>query len=482
MTQTVTIQVHIEGAWRDLATVTFLEPERGFRGQTKTVYSDDFFMAHAVEDFAAGASVRDCRAASVRLPVELDPVYLPHWPAFLIDMMPQGTGRQKIARRLGLRAEVPAAELPILLEAAGAPVGNLRVLEAADRERARLARQPCPGLDDRDLAERSERLVDIIDRFCPQWASGATAQGAWPKALLTRGGDGLWYPDPLVADQDATEHVIVKLLKTSSEADRRILEAEAPYLEVARAFGLQVARPLLWSGTGSLVIPRFDREVRADGVVRHGQESLFSALGVADNAVPLRHEDGLGLLREAVKVVSGKDTEPVTEYLARDVLNLAMGNPDNHGRNTALAKPAGGGIGLSPLFDFAPMSLADDRPARGTRWDCLQGRDLDPDWPLVCAAAAAYDPREAGRLRAFLLSLAPRLRDLPELALDLGVAREIVEGRAFARLGDVTAGLLRLDHWDPARNMEEMIDATKRCPGNAKRDARDTETGTPTPP
>lgn len=41
----------------------------------------------------------------------------------------------------------------------------------------------------------------------------------------------------------------------------------------------------------------------------------------------------------------------------RDIANLALGNPDNHGRNK-LRKHQDGTIRLAPLFDFAPMRLA----------------------------------------------------------------------------------------------------------------------------
>ena len=65
------------------------------------------------------------------------------------------------------------------------------------------------------------------------------------------------------------------------------------------------------------------------------------------------HEEYLA----AIKRFCTDPAAETVEYVLRDVLNLAMGNPDNHGRNTALQKAPDGWIGLTPLFDFTPMRL-----------------------------------------------------------------------------------------------------------------------------
>jgi len=64
--------------------------------------------------------------------------------------------------------------------------------------------------------------------------------------------------DSLVPDDDATEHVLVKMVRDNKEVDAKILAAEAAYLEVARAFGLRVGKAAT-RGDGKLIIPRFDR-------------------------------------------------------------------------------------------------------------------------------------------------------------------------------------------------------------------------------
>ncbi|MFV8282891.1 HipA domain-containing protein, partial [Christiangramia marina] len=51
----------------------------------------------------------------------------------------------------------------------------------------------------------------------------------------------------------------------------------------------------------------------------------------------------------------------------RDVLNLAMRNPDNHARNTAV-HTVDGVTRITPLFDFAPMYLDPEGITRAARW------------------------------------------------------------------------------------------------------------------
>lgn len=435
----VTLQVHLDGTWHDLADITFDDPAGGVLKGACLAYRQDYLFDHAIET-TRGVPVIDRRAASVTCPIGLDTLTTKHWPAFLVDLLPQGGARRAIARQLGFeRPDLPQVELPVMLRAAGASVGNLRIAEAHAAEQARLADMSCPPLTDDDIAARSEALVDVISRFCPHWASGASAQGEWPKALMTRNQDGIWLPDPLVPDEEAIEHVIVKLLRTSRERDMLILSSEAAYLEVARWFGIDVAAPLGWHEAGTLVIPRFDRERTAEGLLlRHGQESVFSALGVADNAKLLHHEDVVAML----KAFSGCPDHDVADYLRRDLLNLVMGNPDNHGRNTALRKHAQGGVRLAPLFDFAPMALADDSPARGMRWRCLRGRDIEPDWWIICSAIAA-DADEAQGYADVLGSCIDKIALLPRVCRDMGLHGD-VSALVERRLPTVLRGLDRL--------------------------------------
>jgi len=432
----LTVQTHLDDAWRDAATVTFDAPERGILGATRFAYDDDYFFEHAVID-AVNADVNDRRAVSVKTPVTLETRRLPTWPAWLLDLIPQGVARVRLAEEIGLRSDDPALEIQLLLRAGGSPIGNLRLKEAWEAEQQRLTGIRCPPLVDHDIATKSERFLDVVERFAYLASGSSGVQGEWPKALMTRHRDGFWYPDPFVRTEDGIEHAIVKLLRSNNADDALIIASEEPYLRIAEAFGLTVAAPLRY-GNGTLFIPRFDRTTVPGQVFLHGQESLVSAMGIAEFGRRGHHEDYLAM----VQACSDDPAADTLEYVLRDVLNAAMGNPDNHGRNTALSKSASGGIRLSPLYDFAPMRLSAAGIVRATRWRCLGGNDLDGDWSAVCGAAAC-EGLTAEDLRDALLNRMDFIRNLPKLAAETGVSQDVI-ARAF-NAEAVAAALERLE-------------------------------------
>lgn len=432
----LTVQAHVNGDWRDAVVVTFDVPERGISGATGFAYDDGYFFDHAVVD-AVTTDVIDCRAVSVKAPVNLQTVRYPSWPAWALDLMPQGVARVRLAEEIGLRPDDPTLEIQILLRTGGAPIGNLRLKEAWEAERHRLAGIQCPPVTDRDIATRSERFLDVVERLAHLASGSSGVQGEWPKALMTRHRDGFWYPDPFVETADGIEHAIVKLLRSNNPDDALIIASEEPYLRLAQAFGLNVAAPLRYSSK-DLLIPRFDRSVIDGRVMLHAQESLVSALGVAEFGHRAYHEDYLAVIR----AYSDDPAADTLEYVLRDVLNAAMGNPDNHGRNSALTKPAGGGVRLSPLYDFAPMRLSAVGIVRATRWRCLDGNDLDGDWSKVCRAAACPGLTNTDLQKA-LLDRVEFLRNLPRLAKEVGVVQEVID-RVF-RVDGVFAAIERLE-------------------------------------
>jgi serine/threonine-protein kinase HipA len=264
-------------------------------------------------------------------------------------------------------------------------------------------------------------------------ASGSSGlQGEWPKVSMTQANDGLYYPDSFVTDEEAVRYVIVKLVRSNEPVDRLILEGEALYSRVAREIGLNVSKPSTYA-EGVLIIPRFDREKNGvERTVRLGQESLVSAIGVADFGHLGTHEAYIDVLRQY-------STDPfadIVEYMKREIANLALGNPDNHGRNSALSKHQDGTIRLSPLFDFAPMRLAKEGIVRSTRWEMMRdrGRDHLPDWKLVYTELMP-DPAEQKALAAALCEFAENLVQVPAMTKEMGASPDILDwamGRCIA--------------------------------------------------
>jgi serine/threonine-protein kinase HipA len=435
----LTVQTFFDGEWHDAAVVTLPRPEAGHKGPSTTAYDLGYFAEYGSIPLSEGKPVRDLRAYSVAAPIDVADRSIATWPAFVLDLVPQGRQAERIAKFLDLPPGAPATEIHLLRRSAGSPVGNTRIKEAHEDEVKRAGRMPRIGVTMDDVLKRSDAFIEVADRFS-MLASGSNGlQGDWPKVALTQSKDGLWYPNPMVEDGDARAHVIVKLLRSGEASDKRILEAEAGYLKVAKEFGLDVEGEDVY-GDGVLVIPRFDRAVTAEGLVRYGQESIISALGVAEFAARQRHETYLKMIQE----VSADPLRDTVEYVLRDVINIAMGNPDNHGRNTALRKFPDGRVRLAPLFDFAPMKIDASAIPRSTTWECMRraGRDTNPDWREVCEAVAGPGV-PAEELMAALAEKEDLLRALPEIARRHDVPDSVVEN-VIVRNVEMADGVAKL--------------------------------------
>lgn len=363
-----TIQLFSDGAWRDVGSVSLLGAEaQGWRSKTYTGYAVEWAIEHI--------GARDAHAFASRFPVGLQAFERPHWPVFLVDMLPQGFGREELLRRLGLPpTAAESVDWRLLLAGAGNPVGNLRVKEAAGWLSANAG--PIHGFTDHEVAERGDDFAEYLASHGLFVAGSSGVQGEWPKILLTRAEDGLLYLDHSLPDERAREHYIVKFGRGRNEALATILRQEAPYMALARMLGLRVHADLVLR-LRALFIPRFDRQVKGGGVLRLGQESIATLTGIPGfGAVPSHDE----VCRQLLLQCTSPLTE-VLEYIKRDVANLALGNKDNHARNTAVQRDFSGGIRLTPLYDFAPMYLHPDGIARRIRWE---GNDSGVvDWSRV---------------------------------------------------------------------------------------------------
>lgn len=406
-----TIQLYAHGQWHDVALVSLLAPvEHGWQAPSLTGYTMDWALLHT--------DANDAWAMSADYPVSVIPRQLTRWPTFLIDMLPQGYGRGELLRQLGLPETATASvDWQLLLCGAGNPIGHLRVKEAADR----LSTMPTTshGFTDEEVARRDESFVDYLGEFGLFVAGSSGVQGEWPKILLTRAQDGLLYLDHAVPDGEGTAYYIVKFGRGANPQLATILRNEAPYMQIAQHLGLRVHAPLTLHER-ALFIPRFDR-INQDGqVVRLAQESLASFIGLAGFEQTPTHE-------EVCAAIIAKCTDPlieIMEYLRRDVANLALGNKDNHARNTAFQRDFTGHIQLTPLFDFAPMYLHPDGIARRIRWANGEARS-DVDWAVVIDhICQSHDlPRDA--LVRGMQAMLPALQSILEDGAQFGLEPEI---------------------------------------------------------
>ncbi len=146
---------------------------------------------------------------------------------------------------------------------------------------------------------------------------------------------------------------------------------------------------------------------------RLGQESIASLTGqVGFEHVPSHDE----VCRQLVRRCTDPQTE-VLEYLRRDVANLALGNKDNHARNTAVQRDCAGRIALTPLYDFAPMYLHPDGIARRIRWQDNDGVKINWSKVLDTVCEPVSDGKRQRRLNreglvSGLRAMAPVLHDI----------------------------------------------------------------------
>ncbi|MFN3239668.1 MAG: HipA domain-containing protein [Pseudomonadales bacterium] len=393
----VSLQVYLDQQWQDAAEIRFYDPELGHRGSTRL----DYLPAYALEYLNdPGATV------SSRYPVDFVSHDEDCWPAFLLDLLPGGEGRRRWAERLSVPLGI-AGEIELLKHAAANPTGNLRVRESIESDFRAQMRLPDkaghlteldqhPGFGRDQIIEKQEHFIEYAYQLGAAVADANNVQGEAPKFLVAEDLPGNWHAEGALADSQVRRHWIVKFARGKAAADQQVLRNEAGYLEVARQFGLDVGEPLQFeqaeSGAGTLFIPRFDRAQTREGntniTERYAMESLYALAGVSEYGAATPHEVLVTALM--AQVVEEDRPAIALEYIKRDLLNVVMGNTDNHGRNTAVLRSRDGRYCLSPLFDFAPMYLDPEGIARVCRWDGDKEQSGRPVWREVIRFFATW--------------------------------------------------------------------------------------------
>lgn len=443
----LTIQIYHDQRWHDAALLEIPHPDRGVHGPAVLSYLQEHALAWMFHDGEY--------ACSLTLPVEL---MLKHraerWFGFLEDIMPAGASRRYWVTHLGLQSATAGDQDSALLRHGTiAPVGNLRIKEAVP---ARLSGSR--------LAERRFTLQDVVERhadfleYAQQMGAasgGATgAGGEAPKLLLRRTADDkvwidTWQEDPHNRDRA----YLVKFPRgRRSQDDCDILRAEYHYYQELAALGIDTidteAMELIEGERyPSLWLPRFDIDMSKGGQLRFGLESIYAIFGVAPGSYLNHFEVIRGLverLEHQYRVTQGMqrfDTAAfVCEWVKRDLLNVAFGNSDNHGRNAALLKRPEG-IWHSPVYDFAPMKADPEGVTRTTRWGSPFEEGGDFDWQAI--ADALDDLVHASTLMQELRALANKLCGLQRRLEERGVPQRILT------LPSIGLGTLeqRLESW-----------------------------------
>jgi len=338
------------------------------------------------------------------------------WPPVLVDLLPGGAGRQAWIRRMQVQNDSSQMDWHLLTRGAGTPPGNLRIAEAVP--------SPPPdhftiGFPRNDIIEQREHFLDYAEERGAYVAGASSVQGEAPKYLLAEDHAGLFHAEGSLPDEKVRKFWLVKFPRGSrtDERNQQVLRNEAPYLEVAREFGIRVGEPLIYEN-GALFVPRFDRNVTKGRVERLGMNSLYAIANIPGFGAVVHHEIFCRVLMSLV-------TDPVTElheYIRRDVLNLALRNTDNHGRNMAVLTTSGR-VGLSPLFDFAPMFLDPEGIGRVSRWE-NERPGSQPEWGIISEKFEDIIP--AAENRKWLASLGKEVSQFPDIMEKQKVDKNII--------------------------------------------------------
>lgn len=416
--ESITLQVYLNGQWRDAMVVSFDQPEAGLRSRCSTSYKVDYLVELLDEVGSVKAA-----AVSTDSPLTWE-VRRDVAPAFLHDIVPAGAARRHILSRWGVP---PGAcnEFFLLQRYAFSPIGHLRVKESFE---TLLSHSAVIGFRREEVIRRGPNFLDYA---CEQGASMGGALGAGgeaPKFLLVEDTAGHFHPDAVIPDQAVREHWFIKFPRNSSgETDRNILHSEYCFYQALGRLGIDTvsteglvyemaAKPSLW-------MRRFDRKVTAAGVERIGVESIYALCRVTRPGSHMSHIMAVNRLAE-VWVSAGQEVDVpnmVSEYLRRDLINQILGNSDNHGRNISILRTRER-VDLAPIYDLAPMVMDPEGSVRATKWPKETERLGVVDWKAACASLAPWaDPEWLfERLRADTrLMLA-----LPDLLLDLGLPNE----------------------------------------------------------
>lgn len=407
------LETFVDGAWCTAATLVLTgSPASGCNAATELIYLTDYAVAHIGQ--------KGAQALSATVPVSMELIYSWRtWPPFLVDLLPQGFGRQELAKRLGVPADSPESDWALLCHGAANPIGNLRVREAAIELQAKETTRK--GFSEKEIAERSEDFIEYLASEGFYVAGSSGVQGEWPKVLLTQDRSGLWHLDHLLADEDAVRHCLVKFIKSEKPVFEQILKLERVYYDIAGHLGLHVHETIPRFVGSALFIDRFDRVCVAGEVKRIGQESLYSLAGKAGFSLKLSHNEACA----AIAQYCTNPLEDIIEYVLRDVANVALGNKDNHGRNTAFQRLTDNTVCISPLFDFAPMFLHPEGIARTIRWS--EQDNGSPNWESVAQQAAQHlEGNPVDRIREALADFAPKLALVPEILARYEIPSEIL--------------------------------------------------------
>ncbi|GIG41113.1 phosphatidylinositol kinase [Cellulomonas phragmiteti] len=266
-------------------------------------------------------------------------------PGCLSDAGPDSWGQRVIlARHLGRLGASSDTEdlsaLTYLLESSSDRIGALDFQESPSRYVPRGGGSASVE-DLQDAADRVQAGEVLPPALAEALLRGTSIGGARPKAVV----------------RDGDRELIAKFSSTMDPYP--VVQGEAVAMELAARAGVDVARTSSTTAAGRavLLVERFDRP---SGGGRTLMVSALTMLGLSERTGRYAtYPDLADLVRRHFTAPAAT----LRELFTRIVLNVAIGNTDDHARNHA-AFWDGQALTLTPAYDLCPQVRAGDETAQ----------------------------------------------------------------------------------------------------------------------
>ncbi|MFF1632593.1 type II toxin-antitoxin system HipA family toxin [Leifsonia sp. NPDC058248] len=280
------------------------------------------------------------------------PLYLPELPLVtgrqdpptgfdiagaLSDAGPDSWGRRVVlAKHLGhLDRDSNVDDLnriTYFLESGSDRIGALDFQTSATTYEPRLADHAATLDELAEAAERIQQGIPLSHALEQALLRGTSIGGARPKALIDDNGR------QLIAKFSSTNDVFP------------MVKAEAVAMDLARRAGVNAAQSRVATAAGKdvLLVERFDRTPAG------GRRLMISALTILERPEILAHRATYSELAEEIRKRFTDHEQTQRELFTRIVVNIAVGNTDDHLRNHA-AFWDGTDLTLTPAYDIAPQ-------------------------------------------------------------------------------------------------------------------------------
>lgn len=296
------------------------------------------------------------RELSISLPLREEPYAGLQTEFFFENLLPENDQMRETMRNHNIKRDDVAG---LLYHYGGDCAGAISCVpkgEAPGKAPGRLD-EDYERLSEEDLEKIAASLRDrkILPSSTRNPSPVAGFQGKIALACLSDGGFAL----PKEGSGAPTTHI----LKVPEKGQEALVDREHCLMSIAAdVYSDDVARTetIDIGSVRGLLVERFDRHVENGVVSRIHQEDFCQALGIPREFKYQRDgKPGRIFSAKAVRQVLSRSATPATarlRFLEATLLNLALGNTDNHAKNHALLY-RGGAPDFAPLYDIVPVLL-----------------------------------------------------------------------------------------------------------------------------